>query len=381
MEKVILKETKKHKKHTALTKPLGGDFHQNEWALLGAPCSVINKFANDLGVLLSKNRKVGYVDASHEEVETEHPFDIYYHDKQAFAQIDTHTAFAEKQNRKHFSSLDLLLINGNHFKGDKQIVFINDKKKESLNRKLDRLTDLRMVIVENHKQDIHDFIKPLVTEQVAIFKITELKEILNSIIHDCKRYIPKLNGLVLAGGKSSRMGKDKGTLMYHDKPQREYEADLLKGFCEGVFLSLSQNQKIDGSESYPIIKDSFIGLGPYGAILSAFRAYPNQAWLTVACDLSLLNNESLSLLVEKRNPSKLATCFHNPDTNFPEPLITIWEPRAYPVLLEFLSHGYSCPRKVLINTEIEEIHVDQVEFMANVNDPKTYELILGKIRN
>ena len=86
-----------------------------------------------------------------------------------------------------------------------------------------------------------------------------------------------------------------------------------------------------------------------------------------------LEETSIAQLVENRNPSKLATCFHNPDTNFPEPLITIWEPRAYPVLLEFLSQGYSCPRKVLINTDIQEIQMQDLRQMTNVNDPEAYQ--------
>ena len=282
---------------------------------------------------------------------------------------------------KHFASLDLLLINGNHFIGDKQIVFINEKKKESLKRKLDRINDLRVIIVENESQEIHDFIKPLVTEKVKVITLKEIEKVVKEIADYTRQNIPFLNGLVLAGGKSLRMGKDKGILNYHGKPQREYEADLLNDLCANVFLSLNQNQSSEGEKSYPIIKDTFTGLGPYGAILSAFRAYPNHAWLTIACDLPLLNKESLNLLVQKRNPSKLATCFHNPETKFPEPLITIWEPRAYPVLLAFLSQGYSCPRKVLINTDIEEIQVDKVDFMENINDSEAFEQIKKKMKS
>jgi len=252
-------------------------------------------------------------------VKTEHPFAVYYHDQQAFAQIDTHESFAEKQNKKHFASLDLLLINGNHFLGDKQIVFINEKKKESLYRKLNRLTNLRIIIVENDSQEIHDFIKPLILDKVKVFTLQEIEKVAHEIMTDTQKYIAPLHGLVLAGGKSIRMGKDKGALNYHGKPQREYEADMLKGLCENVFISFSQNQTDNSDIGYPIIKDTFTGLGPYGAILSAFREHPNHAWLTVACDLPLLNEASLILLAQKRNPSKLATCFHNPETKFPEP--------------------------------------------------------------
>ena len=375
----MLKETKKHTKHTALIKPIGGVYHTNEWALIGAPCGIINHFATDLASELSEHLKVGYIDSSHQEITVEHPYSVYYHDKQAYAQVDTHTGFAAKQNKKHFAGLDVLLINGNHFIGAKQVVFINDKKKDSLHRKLDRLTDIRIIIVESADQEVHDFIKERISDQVKIFTLADVQQVAQTILTDHQYSIAPLLGLVLAGGKSVRMGSDKGTLDYHGKPQREYEADLLSGLCEEIYLSLNEKQENTTSSAYSSIKDTFTGLGPYGAILSAFRERPNNAWLTIACDLPLLNRTSLEVLVKHRNPSKLATCFHNPDTKFPEPLITIWEPRAYPVLLEFLSQGYSCPRKVLINTDIEEIHVEEVAFMENVNDPQAFDMVKTKL--
>ncbi len=377
---MTLKENKKHTKHTKLIKPIGGEFHTNEWALLGAPCSIINDFASKLASELSKSLRLGYIDASHQEIHQEHPFSVYYQDKQAYSHIESTVEFAQKQNKKYFSSLDMLLVNGNHFQGDKQIVFINERKKESLSRKLDRLTDLRVIVLENKDQQLHDFIKPFRSEKVSILDITEIDKLVGIILEDARGYIPKLNGLVLAGGKSVRMGYDKGTINYHGKAQREHEADILSNFCEKVFFSFSEKQEVLGTEAYPVIKDTFTGLGPYGAILSAFRVFPNQAWISLACDLPMMDNDALKMLIENRNSSKLATCFHNPKTKFPEPLITIWEPRAYPVLLEFLSQGYSCPRKVLINSEIEEIHVGDNYFMENVNDQETYHTIKKKLK-
>jgi len=375
-----LKETKKHTKHTSLTKPVGGDYHHDEWAILGAPCSIINKFAKDLSVALSGNTKVGYIDASHSEVEQEHHFHVYYQDRIKYSHLESKTAFAQKQNKKYFSSLDVLLINGNHFVGAKQIVFINDKKKESLKRKLNRLSDLRILIVESDAQEIYDFIKPHITMNTEVFNLCDVGRVADIIREENTKQKASLKGLVLAGGKSLRMGKDKGMLNYHGKAQREYEADLISSFCSETYVSISEKQIGNVESKYKLIKDTFTGLGPYGAILSAFREYPNNAWLTVACDLPFLNEQSIKLLVNSRNTSKMATCFHNPETKFPEPLITIWEPRAYPILLEFLSQGYACPRKVLINTEIEEISVDDYEFMSNVNDPISYESTLKRIQ-
>jgi molybdopterin-guanine dinucleotide biosynthesis protein A len=58
-------------------------------------------------------------------------------------------------------------------------------------------------------------------------------------------------------------------------------------------------------------------------------------------------------------------------------LITIWEPRSYQVMLNFLAQGYSCPRKVLINSEIELLKVKDVKVLLNVNDAEGYDEIKG----
>jgi len=55
----------------------------------------------------------------------------------------------------------------------------------------------------------------------------------------------KLYGLVLSGGKSTRMGTDKGLIKYHGVPQREYLYDLLSQVCEETFISLREEQEAE----------------------------------------------------------------------------------------------------------------------------------------
>jgi molybdopterin-guanine dinucleotide biosynthesis protein A len=78
-------------------------------------------------------------------------------------------------------------------------------------------------------------------------------------------------------------------------------------------------------------------------------------------------------LVAGRQPSRLGTAFRSPDNEFPEPLITIFEPRAYPELLRFLSLGYSCPRKMLINSDVEVLPTLKAGELRNVNTPAERE--------
>ena len=365
---------KKHTKHTSLIKPDGGDYHRNEWAIIGAPCGVIKTLATGINKALS-NLKVGFLDADHKKARAKSAFYTSYTDKISYQAIATKSEAQIKQNRKFYNDLDLLLINGNHFIGTRQIVIINEEKKESLSRKLDRLTDIKMILLEKSSDDIHEYLLELIKDKkdIQMFRVDQVDKISNALLKELIENQPALFGLVLSGGKSQRMGEDKGALDYHGKPQREYEADLVNKFCNRTFISCRQNQDELIETNYEKLYDTFTGLGPYGGILSAFRSYPNAAWLTIACDMPYVSKETIKQLVKNRNPQKLATCFHNTETEFPEPLMTIWEPRAYPVLLEFLSQGYSCPRKVLINTDIEELTIEDQLSIANANDPNEME--------
>ncbi|HEX3384733.1 MAG TPA: hypothetical protein VHS53_06085, partial [Mucilaginibacter sp.] len=80
-------------------------------------------------------------------------------------------------------------------------------------------------------------------------------------------------------------------------------------------------------------------------------------------------------LIEKRKVSAIATAFNSPENAFPEPLITIWEPKSYPVLLSFLSQGYSCPRKALINSDVCLLQAPDPVALTNVNTPEELEKI------
>ncbi|MFP7657218.1 NTP transferase domain-containing protein [Chryseobacterium proteolyticum] len=181
---------------------------------------------------------------------------------------------------------------------------------------------------------------------------------------------PRLNGLVLAGGKSRRMGNPKDKINWHGKEQRYYAADLLAPFCEEVFISCRQNQLENFNSDYNALTDTFLDMGPFGGILSALRSQREKAWLVVACDLPLLDKSALEFLIQSRNPEKAATTYESPFDGLPEPLITIWEPKSYPLLLNFLGSGNTCPRKVLINSDTLILKPDNPDSLMNVNTPE-----------
>ncbi len=382
-----------HQKHAKLTRPNYGQFARNEWAIIGTPCGNIQQLAYQLIDQLSKNYKVSYVDADHKSTDGEDVIEtnsamgfgahLEYTDKITHHRFDTKASLNSFQFRQYFNEQDIVVVNGNHFKANKQIVVIDPKKEKSLQKKLDRLTDVRLILMAKEATSIPSYLKEHLEDidKIPTFSLDDLPNIHPLIQADLAQQIPILNGLVLAGGKSQRMGQDKGLIAYHGQPQREYAADLLATLCKETFISFRQGQTDNKDLKYPIIEDRFQGLGPFGAIASAFLHQPNHAWLIVACDLPLLDQATLKYLVDNRHPSSIATAYNSPVNEFPEPLIAIWEPKSYPVLLQFLAQGYSCPRKVLINSEVHLLNAPEGDKLMNVNHPEELEEVKKVLRN
>jgi molybdopterin-guanine dinucleotide biosynthesis protein A len=296
-----------------------------------------------------------------------------YTDKITFHQYNFAGHQDSYQYRERFNDQDLVLVNGNHFGAKRQIVVLDPKKDKSLQKRLPRLTQVDLILYTKDQPEPYDFLRKHLPDidQIPRLAYDNAAAVAGFLQEKMEQRRAPLYGLVLAGGKSIRMGRDKGQIDFHGLPQREYAAQLLRGYCDQVFLSGRPDQALDSE--YPVIEDTFLGLGRFGGILSAFRAHPDAAWLVLACDLPLLDKPTLEQLIQARNISRMATSFQSPVNEFPEPLITIWEPRAYPVLLQFLAQGYSCPRKALINTEIELIQVENPTALTNVNSPEELE--------
>ena len=187
----------------------------------------------------------------------------------------------------------------------------------------------------------------------------------------------KLNGLVLAGGKSVRMGQDKTVMQWHGKEQRYYLADILKTLCNEIFISCRADQQNEIDNTYTALPDIYTGIGPSGAILTAFDKQPNAAWLVIACDLPLLDSTTLQYLISNRDASKIAATFESPYDGLPEPLITIWEPQSHQFLQEHIAGGFTCPRKALIRNieNVKVIKAPNPDALMNTNTPEDVEKV------
>jgi molybdopterin-guanine dinucleotide biosynthesis protein A len=181
-------------------------------------------------------------------------------------------------------------------------------------------------------------------------------------------------GLVLAGGISRRMQRDKAALQYQGQPQLQRACDLLQAHCAKVFVSVRSDQQQDPLRSrWPQIVDQHADLGPLAGIAAAQAAHPHVAWLVIACDLPQLNHHTIHHLLRQRDPARLATAYRSPEDRQPEPLCAIWEPASVAPLRAALAAGERRPRTLLQNWNILLIDATEPEALSNVNTPDEHQ--------
>ncbi|MFZ9708612.1 MAG: NTP transferase domain-containing protein [Steroidobacteraceae bacterium] len=182
-----------------------------------------------------------------------------------------------------------------------------------------------------------------------------------------------LYGLVLAGGRSSRMKRDKAALTYHGRSQLERTVALLTPFVERCFVSVRADQQDDPLRAnFERIVDERSDVGPLAGILAAQRRYPDVAWWVVACDLPFLEPSALEQLRRERDRQRPATAFRSTHDGLPEPLCTIYEPHSAVALAEYADSGRSCPRKFLIQREAKLLEPLAPQALDNVNSAQEY---------
>jgi len=154
-----------------------------------------------------------------------------------------------------------------------------------------------------------------------------------------------LYGLVLRGGRSRRMGRDKAEIVYHGQPEAERMFGLLGRVCERSYYSVA----FGAPEQEHAIPDLEPDQGPMAGLRAAARRFPDAAWLVVACDMPRFGEAALAELVAARqawvlsdlsDSSLAATAFVAADDR-PHPLAAIYEPAAQTAFDE------NSPRRVL----------------------------------
>jgi molybdopterin-guanine dinucleotide biosynthesis protein A len=150
-------------------------------------------------------------------------------------------------------------------------------------------------------------------------------------------------GLVLAGGESRRMGHDKALISIHGKPAFFHAAELLKNFCETVFVSCRENQDLMSNLveqptwlNAVFDNNEYSDKGPLTGLLSCLAQLgidqnetlppeiPFDGLLVLGCDYRNMTQETLENVVAVGQTQNRICCYQNHITQFLEPLVAYY---------------------------------------------------------
>jgi len=189
-----------------------------------------------------------------------------------------------------------------------------------------------------------------------------------------------LFGLLLTGGRSKRMQRDKAVLEYGGQSQLERALGLLGPLVERLFVSVRADQLQDPQRTrHACIPDALPDLGPIGGIHAALHAHPEAAWLVLACDLPFLDAATLQQLIAARDPLRPATAFRSRHDGKPEPLCAIYEPQARAGVDAWIARGQRCPRGYLGESTALLLDLRAARALDNINTVAEYQEASGQL--
>lgn len=184
---------------------------------------------------------------------------------------------------------------------------------------------------------------------------------------------PKITGIVLAGGKSSRMGSDKSNMVLNGKTFIEYSIEALKPLCEKVVIS-SNNNIYDYTEC-EVWHDELPDGSPMIGIYSCLKRSSNEYNIILSCDMPLINTLLLDYLVSNSKDCDITVPIHG--NNLIEPLCGIYKKSCIDVLRGFIDKGNYRLNECIRSTSHRLVKVDQTTafpetLFSNINTPDDF---------
>jgi molybdopterin-guanine dinucleotide biosynthesis protein A len=187
-----------------------------------------------------------------------------------------------------------------------------------------------------------------------------------------------LAGLVLAGGRSARLGRDKAAIRIGGETLLGHAVALVAGIAAEVRVAVRPEQLDDTLRArFATLADEAALPGPAAGILAAHRLRPGSAWLVLACDMPNVTRAMLAALVAARTRTRAGVAFRGVD-GAPEPLCAIYEPATLARFRRQVDAGGSAsPRDCLAAAGCLLLEAPDPRALASINTPRDLESLAG----
>jgi molybdopterin-guanine dinucleotide biosynthesis protein A len=188
----------------------------------------------------------------------------------------------------------------------------------------------------------------------------------------------EITGIVLAGGKSSRMGTDKSLLLWNDKTLIEHAIDLLKPLCSKVIIS--SNKKIYNFTGCEIWSDELPQQAPMIGIYSCLKRSKTSINIILSCDMPFLGADLLQHLIGSAGNLPILVPIH--DDGLIEPLCGVYRKSIIPHLEIYIQKNNLSLNKFIQEYVSQflkigkELSFYRSNMFANINTPDDLKNLL-----
>jgi len=183
----------------------------------------------------------------------------------------------------------------------------------------------------------------------------------------------ELTGIILAGGKSSRLGMNKALLELKGKKLIDYPVQLLEKCCSHLIISSNQPLSMPYQVFPDVIRETSPMVGIYSCLLQSKTPYN----VVLSCDMPFIKQEVISILVSRIERNKIIVPVHH--DNLMEPLCAVYPTHSAKSLMEsigkkqFTLHDYILSQPHSIVFFSEKMKFWSEDLFANINTPADIE--------
>lgn len=346
--------------------------HRISIGVWGTGCRALRSFVGEASNALGSHLSLAFLDASHEEEHSEAFAKMRYFKSRDFIEI-----YGKGINKEGYlwQQHELLVINAHHHSAGVNCLIIDGQKPYKSLPELEAKT--QYVWLKNGTEAFVNELKGgnFPGQGLRCFYEQNGQTLSDIFTHHASQQEAPLHALILTGGKSTRMGSDKSEIRYHGKAQREFLASTMQELKIPYSISCNHEQYEAWGAQSDLLPDRFHGFGPMSGILSAFCEFPGKALLVIACDLPYLDKAAIQHLVGSRSCLHKVSAYRDSEKAFADPLAAIWEPETYPLLLQFLALGKTCPRRALEHLSLFEVTPPHPRVLLNANTPEERDFV------
>ena len=178
----------------------------------------------------------------------------------------------------------------------------------------------------------------------------------------------RITGIILAAGKSSRMGTEKGLLPYESGNFIEKIIETIQPFCDEIIIS--SNTVHYDYLGFKIVNDNYIEIGPIGGMEACLSASDTDKNLFVTCDSPTIKKQYISSLVSSSDDNYITYLSNKNDVY---PLNAVYSKSVLPIIKSQISNNKFRVKDLLNLTSTKKVEIS--EPLINFNTPDDLKLL------